>query len=109
MTVFKIENNLFRVDRTFLDRETDKIPRGAGSNEDPIELEHIRPADFEILLDFLKLGCAHCMLYYDHLYLRTSIIAVCYILSMQRVQNHACETLSDQQKTLLDQQKALMD
>ncbi|KZP20524.1 hypothetical protein FIBSPDRAFT_535684 [Athelia psychrophila] len=28
---------------------------------------------------------------------------------MQRVQNHACETLSDQQKTLLDQQKTLID
>ncbi|KZP17412.1 hypothetical protein FIBSPDRAFT_934092 [Athelia psychrophila] len=58
LTVFKVEDKLFRFDRTLLDQETaDTIARGVGSKEDPIELEHrIKAADFEILLDFLKLG-----------------------------------------------------
>lgn len=54
----QVENYLFRVDRNLLDQETDTIPRGAGSKEHPIELIDIKPADFEILLDLLKLGCA---------------------------------------------------
>ncbi|KZP17417.1 hypothetical protein FIBSPDRAFT_1046922 [Athelia psychrophila] len=60
LTVFKVEDKLFRFDRTLLDQETDTIARGVGSKEDPIELEHrIKTADFEILLDFLKLGARH--------------------------------------------------
>ncbi|KZP21257.1 hypothetical protein FIBSPDRAFT_860705, partial [Athelia psychrophila] len=112
LTVFKVEDKLFRFDRTLLDQETDTIARGVGSKEDPIELGHrIKAADFEILLDFLKLGTRH-----DKEPLKvsdwTSIIAVCCILGMHRVQNLACETLSDQQKAqkaLLDQQKTLLD
>ncbi|KZP30869.1 hypothetical protein FIBSPDRAFT_1038105 [Athelia psychrophila] len=109
LMVFKVEGTLFRFDRRLLDQETDTIPRGVGSKEDPIELEHrIKAADFEILLDFLKLGTRHGkqpLTVSDW----TSIIAVCSILGMQRVQNIACETLSNQQKALLDQQKALLD
>ncbi|KZP17404.1 hypothetical protein FIBSPDRAFT_865074 [Athelia psychrophila] len=107
----QVEDKLFRFDRTLLDQEMDTITRGAGSKEDPIELEHIKAADFEILLDFLKLGTRH-----DKEPLKvsdwTSIIAVCCILGMHRVQNLACETLSDHQqaqKALLDQQKILLD
>ncbi|KAF7980704.1 hypothetical protein HWV62_37163 [Athelia sp. TMB] len=59
MTVFKVEDSLFRIDRTLLDKETDKIPGGVGSNEDPIELEQIRAEDFEILLDLLSLGARY--------------------------------------------------
>ncbi|KZP17054.1 hypothetical protein FIBSPDRAFT_1047155 [Athelia psychrophila] len=109
MTVFKVEDILFRFDRTLLDQETDTIPRGVGSKEDPIELDHrIKAADLEILLDFLKLGTRHDkkpLMVFDW----ASIIAVCYILGMQRVQNLACESLSDPQKALLDRQKALLD
>ncbi|KZP17051.1 hypothetical protein FIBSPDRAFT_957566 [Athelia psychrophila] len=41
LTFFKVEGTLFRFDRSLLDQEMDTIPRGAGSNEDPIQLEHI--------------------------------------------------------------------
>ncbi|KZP17052.1 hypothetical protein FIBSPDRAFT_1047153 [Athelia psychrophila] len=108
LTVFKVEDKLFRFDRTLLDKETDTIPRGVGSKEDPIELEHIKAAEFEILLDLLKLGTRHDktpLMVIDW----TSIIAVCSILGMQHIQNHACEILSDQQRALLDQHKTLMD
>ncbi|KZP17048.1 hypothetical protein FIBSPDRAFT_864997 [Athelia psychrophila] len=109
LTVFKVEDKLFRFDRELLDQETNTIPRGVGSKEDPIELDHrIKAADLEILLDFLKLGTRH-----DRRPLEvfdwTSIIAVCCILGMERIQKLACESLLDPQKALLDQQKRLLD
>lgn len=54
----QVKDNLFRINRTLLDKETDRIPGGVGSNEDPIELDHIRVEDFEVLLDLLTLKCA---------------------------------------------------
>ncbi|KZP17339.1 hypothetical protein FIBSPDRAFT_1046866 [Athelia psychrophila] len=109
MTVFKVEGSLFRVDRTLLDRETNTIPRGAGLNEDPIQLEHIRSSDFEILLDFLKLG-QNSSTRHDKKPLAAvdwaSVIAVCSVLGMQRVLNLAYKTLSDQQNTQLEISRA---
>ncbi|KZP21329.1 hypothetical protein FIBSPDRAFT_931743 [Athelia psychrophila] len=114
LTVFKVEDILFRFDRTLLEDAT--IPPGVGSKEDSVELDHrIKAADFGILPDFLKLGNHNASTRHDKKPLTvfdwTSIIrvAVCCILGMHRVQNLACETLSDQRKALLDQQKTLLD
>ncbi|KZP17340.1 hypothetical protein FIBSPDRAFT_957171 [Athelia psychrophila] len=88
VAVFKVEDHLFRINRTLLDEETDMIPWG----KDPIELTNIKREDFEILLDFLKLGTR-----YDKEPLTVvdwaSVIAVCSRYRMQRILDYACKAL----------------
>ncbi|KZP34326.1 hypothetical protein FIBSPDRAFT_5581 [Athelia psychrophila] len=110
LTVFKVEDKLFRFDRTLLDQEMDTMNRlgGVGSKEDPIELKYIKAADFAILLDFLKLGTRHDkkpLTAFDW----TCIFGVCSILGMHRVQTIARESLSDPQRALLDHQRRLLN
>ncbi|KZP17028.1 hypothetical protein FIBSPDRAFT_957544 [Athelia psychrophila] len=99
VAVFKVVNQLFRINRTLLDKETDMIPHG----EDPIELTNIKPEDFEILLDYLTLGTR-----YDKKPFTVvdwaSVITVSSIYGMQRVLNVACKSVMDQQKAFFDQQ-----
>ncbi|KAF7970209.1 hypothetical protein HWV62_24804 [Athelia sp. TMB] len=101
MTVFKVEDSLFRIDRTLLDKETDKIPGGVGSNEDPIKLHHIRAEDFEILLDLLSLGARHDK---EPLTLVdwASVIAVCSVYEMQPILDRARKALLDYQTASLN-------
>ena len=54
----QVEDQLFRINRALLDNEEAMVPGGVGSENDPIELTYIKATDFEILLDFLILGCA---------------------------------------------------
>ncbi|KAF7986036.1 hypothetical protein HWV62_41394 [Athelia sp. TMB] len=99
LTVFKVEDHIFRINRALLDNEEAMIPGGVGSENDPIELTYIKAADFEILMDFLIQG-------YDKKPLTlidwASVIAVCSRYGMQRVLGLA-------QKALLDHQNASLD
>ncbi|KAF7985991.1 hypothetical protein HWV62_41304 [Athelia sp. TMB] len=56
IAIFKVEDRLFRIDRSLLDNESALIPRG--NSQDPIDLRSLKADDFETLLDYLTLGYA---------------------------------------------------
>ncbi|KAF7986788.1 hypothetical protein HWV62_20402 [Athelia sp. TMB] len=105
VTMFKVEDRHFIINRALLDKETDLVPRG----NSPIELEGIKASDFEILLDYLNLGYApfflklttevsvhhDCSTRRDEKSLTVvhwaAVIAVCSQYGMQRLLDHACK------------------
>ncbi|KAF7972137.1 hypothetical protein HWV62_18870 [Athelia sp. TMB] len=106
LAIFKVEDRLFRIDRSLLDNESALIPRG--NSQDPIDLRNLKADDFETLLDYLTLGyanpCADGAVTHRNYSTRNdkqpltlvdwaSIITVCSRYGMERVLDDACKAI----------------
>ncbi|KAF7972116.1 hypothetical protein HWV62_18828 [Athelia sp. TMB] len=56
LSVFRVENCLFKVHRFFLDRESANFPRGVGSTAQPIDLDGVTRFEFKSLMNFFYHG-----------------------------------------------------
>ncbi|KZP16990.1 hypothetical protein FIBSPDRAFT_1047107 [Athelia psychrophila] len=56
LSVFRVENCLFKVHRFFLDRESTRFPQGVSSTTHPIDLDGVSRFEFKSLMNFFYHG-----------------------------------------------------